>query len=496
MRRSRPLDWVVFIVIPMVAGALFWECSFCEQPAYSQPLPQPPTSPTAGPTVQPLFTDLSDDEIRARGFRRDSPVARPGERARIAQLDWNVVSNALHNITRVCLPVSSLSDCREFFPLSSSSYVPPFRGPTGTIPRLSWVGRLNGDASSEAVFIIRDGDQAISGTVRYQGRIYEVNPVGRAVISIVEVNPSLYVPDKSPNRYGGSPSPNPVHPQTGKPMLPTPVPLQIQTGQKTKIDVMVVYTSAARIKVEASCSGCLIQDKITEALVQANISLGTNSQQEFRLVYVIEENYSQNSVNTDMSYLQGNADGFLDQVHQWRCAFTADVVSLWVEYDPPEPCGVAYGPMKWLGPGSWGYNYPDPENWAFSVVRRNCAVNFLTFHHELGHVMGADHDRQDVLMRMPPGSLLTGYGYGYIDWTHWKATIMARPPSAGWLENLWSSPSQQFSTGSPAGTSVDDNRRVLNETATKVSSFSDRACPDTTSPDITPPDAPQNLRIR
>ena len=495
MRRRRRLKRSAFIVISMLMGVILWECLFCEQNALSQPVPQPHSPPMATPIVRPLFTDLSDSEIQAQGFRRDSPVARPGEQARIALLNWSLVSAALlPNAPRICLPVPSFSDCREFFPLSPPKDVPLFNGPNGNIPRRTWSGRLNGDASSEAVFVIREGDQAISGTVRYQGRIYDVSPVGRAVISIVEVNPGLYVPDKSPNRFGGSPSPNPVIPQAGRPILPAPRPLQIQTGQKTQIDVMVVYTPTARAALEAPCSpSCLITDKIVGAIEQAKTSLGMNSQQEFRLVYVNQVSYShQNSVAEDLSFLQKKGDGFLEEVHQWRCAYKADLVSLWVEYAPPEPCGETPpggGPMKWVGTGTWIYNYPDPENWAFSVVRQDCAVNFFTFHHELGHLMGADHDREDVAKRM--GGALNGYGYGYINWASHKATIMARPPSAGWFENVWSNPSQPFSNGSSAGSSQDNNRRVLNETAAKVSTFSDRICPDTT-----PPEAPSGLGVR
>lgn len=484
MGRSRPLDWVVFIVIPMFAGALFLECSFCEQYAYSEPLPQPPTPPI----VQPLFTDLSDDEIRSRGLTRYSRDVRPGERPRIARLDWNIVSDALRDTARVCLPISSSTNCREFFPVKPATTVPPFNGPGGTIPRLSWVGRVNGDASSEAVFIIREHDQAMSGTVRYQGRIYDINPVGPATISIVEVDPNLYVPDKSPKAHRSSP-PATVIPQADKPMLLPPLPVQVQTGPQTKIDVMVLYTSAARTAVENSCSLCLITDKIIAAREQANSSLGTNSQQEFRLAYVIEVNYAENSVNTDLSYLQGKTDGVLDQVHQWRCDHKADVVSLWVEYNSG-PCGEAYGPMKLdIGSGTWKYNYQDPENWAFSVVRRNCAVNFLTFHHEVGHIMGADHDRSDVIKRM--GGSLPGYGYGYIDWADGKATIMSVPPNSGWFVNMWSNPSNPFPNGPSAGTSMDNNRRVLNETAVHVSRFSDQVCPDTV-----PPAPPVGLRVQ
>ncbi|MBX3302191.1 MAG: hypothetical protein KF693_08240 [Nitrospira sp.] len=496
MRRMPPFDLSIFIVTLLIIDALYGGTSIYRQLAYGDP-------PKVRQTVQSIFTDLSDDEIQAGNFSRSSPDGLPGAHLRIAQLDWNIVSAGLKGITRVCLPLTSSMDCREFFPVKPPSTVQKFAGPEGTIARLSWIGRINGDASSEAVFIVRERDQAISGTIRYQGHIYDIRPVGRATISIVEVDPQLYVadtpprvrnrsprmPDKSPKERRSS-SPARITPQADKLTLPLPSTIQVQTGQKTKVDVMVVYTKQAKTTVEDWCKLCLITDNILVAVGEANSSLGPNSQLEFRLVYVNEVDYPQHSVNTDLSYLQGKGgptDPFLNQVHQWRRDNKADVVSLWVEYDNPEPCGESYGPMKWVSSGTWDYNYADPENWAFSVVRRNCAANFLTFHHELGHVMGADHDRADVERRGGPP--LTGYGYGYVNESSHEATIMGVPIKPAWFVNMWSSPSDPFPTGSSAGTSIDNNLRVLNETAGQVSRFSDRLYLDNS-----PPAEPSDLR--
>ena len=487
-----PFALSIFIVTLLIIDALCGGSSIYRQIAYGDP-------PKVRQTAQTLFTDLSDDEIQAGNFPRYSPDGRPGEHPRIARLNWNIVSDALKGITRVCLPLVAPTDCREFFPVKPASPVQKFGGPEGTVARLRWIGHVNGDASSEAVFIIRERDRAISGTIRYQGHIYDIRPVDRATISIIEVNPKLYVPDesprapdtlprtsgKSPGEYRGSP-PATITPQADKLTLPLPSAIQVQTGQKTKVDVMVVYTKQAKAAVEASCNLCLITDNILVAVEQAKSSLGTNSQLEYRLVYVNEVDYPQNGVNTDLSYLQGKTDGVLDQVHQWRYDNKADVVSLWVEYAYPEPCGESYGPMKWVSSGEWGYNYPDPESWAFSIVRRSCAANFLTFHHELGHLMGADHDRADVAKRGGPP--LTGYGYGYVNSSSHEATIMGVPKSPTWFVNMWSSPSNSFPKGSSAGTSIDNNLRVLNETAAKVSRFSDRLYLDNS-----PPAEPSNL---
>src|SRR4029078_11721471 len=83
-------------------------------------------------------------------------------------------------------------------------------------------------------------------------------------------------------------------------------------------------------------------------------------------------------------------------------------------------CGIA-----WL-PGSGVMPMPSDStrDLGYSVVARDCVTN-LSFHHELGHNMGLNHDRY-VYKRQTgttPGSQF--YNFGYINKAENLSTVMA-----------------------------------------------------------------------
>jgi hypothetical protein len=109
---------------------------------------------------------------------------------------------------------------------------------------------------------------------------------------------------------------------------------------------------------------------------------------------------------------------------------------------------------------------------AFSVVHQECvlAPNY-SFAHEIGHLQGATHDKDGVLPAFQP------YGHGFQHTSgraRWR-TMMAYDckPSCPRLP-YWSNPRIKRG-GVPMGTlDVNDNARVLNETAATVASFRNR----------------------
>jgi hypothetical protein len=88
-------------------------------------------------------------------------------------------------------------------------------------------------------------------------------------------------------------------------------------------------------------------------------------------------------MHADLNCITSKTGGCLDNVHSLRDTHNADAVSFWVE-DGGSFCGLA-----------WGMPIVSPlfESFAFSVVDRECATGNYTFGHELGHNMGANHDR-------------------------------------------------------------------------------------------------------
>ncbi len=152
-----------------------------------------------------------------------------------------------------------------------------------------------------------------------------------------------------------------------------------------------------------------------------------------------------------LSALRSRSDGVMDELHDLRDAYGADMVALLSE-SGIGACGVAY-------------LAPDSDDRMFSVTAQNCAVGNLTFAHELGHNQGASHDAANA------GNGYTQYGFGW----RWNTTsgslrrsIMAYSP--GSRRQLFSNP-DVLNGGTPTGdASLADNARLISETFRTVAS--------------------------
>src|SRR5690606_32235448 len=80
--------------------------------------------------------------------------------------------------------------------------------------------------------------------------------------------------------------------------------------------------------------------------------------------------------------LEGNTDGHMDEVHDLRNQYGADMVAM--INSNHDYCGIAF-----MGFGPHDYQM-------FSVTNYSCAVGNLSFAHELGHNMGAAHDKNQA----------------------------------------------------------------------------------------------------
>lgn len=150
----------------------------------------------------------------------------------------------------------------------------------------------------------------------------------------------------------------------------------------TRIDVLVVYTTAARtVWGGVSQSNGFIATAITNfntSLVNSGVSNTT-----INLVYSGEISYVESgNISTDLTRFRTNGDSFLDDVHTLRTTYGADVCSL-VTSTPTNTCGL-------------GYVNTNPTNYTntagFSVCIYNCAVSNYSLAHEMGHNMGLKHD--------------------------------------------------------------------------------------------------------
>ncbi|MET0663842.1 MAG: reprolysin-like metallopeptidase [Ilumatobacteraceae bacterium] len=208
-------------------------------------------------------------------------------------------------------------------------------------------------------------------------------------------------------------------------------------------------------------------DEVNAAYARSHVDLVMQSAAIDRAGYV-----STQAATTELNRLTNPADGFLDGLHQRRDAVGADLVVF------VTPLGASVGGpscgQAWIPQGA-----PSDHSFGFAVVDPSCARGNLTFAHETGHNLGADHG--------PSGGRL-GYNNGFINLAGGYRTIMAyaavgcsfpcrRVP-------FFSSPTVQYN-GQPTGSSTQDNARVLGEVGPSVAAY--RAGGVVTPPACGPP---------
>ncbi|MEE9368387.1 MAG: M12 family metallo-peptidase [Pontiella sp.] len=154
------------------------------------------------------------------------------------------------------------------------------------------------------------------------------------------------------------------------------------------VDVMIVYTPAARI-AEGGING--INNNITLAMQKANAAHGnSNTKMTLNLVHSAETIYTESgSASTDLNALRGEDDGLMDEVHGLRNTNAADFVCL-LE-DEPGTGGIG---------GLMSDTDGEPHR-AFCLARVQQSDWTYTVVHEFGHNMGCHHSKTQTTQSGP-----------------------------------------------------------------------------------------------
>ncbi len=248
-------------------------------------------------------------------------------------------------------------------------------------------------------------------------------------------------------------------------------PVALDTG--ALIDVMVVYTDDARASAGGTAN---MVNLINLAISETNTGYSHSGiTQRVRLVHTAEVSFDETNFNWEIVLGQlTNTDNVIDQVKTWRNTYAADLVVMIV--NDTYNCGIG-----WLmNPSSTS------DSVGFSVVSRTCATGYYSLAHEMGHNMGAHHDRANAT-----GQAMYPYSYGYQAPNSSFRTIMAYNCTSGCTRiNWWSNPDIYYNgiaTG-VVSTAINsaDNRLTLNNTANIVANFRQSS---------TIPIAPTNLAV-
>ena len=237
----------------------------------------------------------------------------------------------------------------------------------------SWYGKLENEPGS--FVLLTQVNTAVSGYIRTQNnRLYRVNYIGNNLHRISKINQKFYNPDST-----NAPSATLLNYDTGAYAESRRLCNDGITARV--IDVLVCFTPAAR---DGAGGTPAITAEIVNAVSITNQSY-VNSLINHRidLIRPVEIVYTESRDGpTDRNRLQNPSDGFFDNVHNIRQTEAADIVVLIVE-DPGPYSGISYT-----------MEIPSPafEAFAFCVVKRNASITNFSFAHEIGHIMGGEHD--------------------------------------------------------------------------------------------------------
>jgi hypothetical protein len=326
-----------------------------------------------------------------------------------------------------------------------------------------------------------------SGMFTYRGHMYVLKNMGSTVHAVVETDPGKMPPDHGAmgsrrsgalptdvkddplvargegvamrgddraNRQdrqdaiGSAPAPAPA----SAPAKITPLSAAKQralAAKKITIDVMILYTNRVAAKyVDVDT------DLIALSIEQANESFANSGLGNIKLhlAYGQLVDYDEsNGEHFNHLYRMVDGEGVFAPVRALRNEKRADVVALIV--DDSSGCGLSTRVAA------------DAEE-AFVVVHHACAALTYSIAHEIGHIIGARHDRALDHNETP-----FAYGHGFVNGSKWRDVMSYKASCNGCPRvPIWSNPRVKYK-GDTAGALDADNARVILEQAERVAKF-------------------------
>jgi len=352
----------------------------------------------------------------------------------------------------------------------------------------TWRGEIEG--TGEPIILIWWADGRLTGMFTHRGNMYVLKNMGGEVHAIVETDPKKMPPDHGAMRsraaadvkddplvmsgeaatmrprdrsnikdrqdlIGGPAQPKAfVPPPVATPPQAKIVPMTAAkrrelAAKKITIDVMVLHTPKVVSKYVD-----IEKDLIALTIEEANESFRNSGLANIRLRLVHSQpiDYDESDgEHFDHLYRMVDGAGPFKTVRKLRDEKRADIVALIV--DDASGCGLST-------------RVAADANEAYVTAHHSCAAVSHSLTHEIGHIIGARHDRNLDKSMVP-----FPYGHGYVNGTKWR-DIMSYKESCGGCPRLgfFSSPTVKIK-GERAGTVETDNARVILEQAERVSKF-------------------------
>ena len=396
-------------------------------------------------------------------------VAEPGGatvRARRARMDFDPIAGqvARPQPGGAAAPAFTLN----LFDDAVYDVVDLSRAPTAGGYSLS--GRLDGVPFGDVTLVV-NGD-VVAGSVTTPGATFMIGSTADGAVEIRETDPSTLPPLSAPVPVPLGSTGEPREAGAGQPHAADATP----SDEPTIIDVLVAFSTGAK-----DLAGGL--DRV-RARIDLDVAITNRAYedsgvlQRINLVGTLEVKEEPTNSHNALARLAGTSDGHMDEVHAVRDTLGADIVILVASHGD---CGRAYL-LTNLGQSN--------DVWAFGRVLYACGTAFA---HELGHIMGLNHDRYQ--QRFALSNKPHPWSYGYVNQAAFKPKA---PASKGWRTIMsyqiqctvnrvdcrqiarFSNPDQSIDgdplggAGDAATSAVDgpaDARRTLNISRTSVAGF-------------------------
>jgi PKD repeat protein len=326
--------------------------------------------------------------------------------------------------------------------------------------------------SEETILVMRDG--GVYGNIRHDGASYKIRFDKTGFHSIEKINVTQIMRDHDETEYRNAPSRTyqelkriddaslqaarlnafkaKVQGQEGKyAAAPAAAPTD-----KPVIRVLVNYTPKAKTQAEKDNPGKGMDFIIAESLAVTNtgyVNSGVNA--ELVLAHKAEVNYVEagDISKVDKLRYKTKADGYMDEIFTQRDQYAADIGVLFLEYTSGTCGSSVVGAI---------------ESDAFAVVRLSCAIDNLSFPHEVGHMYGARHD-----ISTDTGTTPFAFAHGYVSPDKKWRTVMSYPDPCSSCPrlNYWSNPLKTYNSIAMGVTGSSDNAQALNLRAAALAAF-------------------------
>jgi hypothetical protein len=417
--------------------------------------------------AQALFQPATTADVTAASSARSAAVNRQAARQRLVRVDLGVLARHVVPSAGGNAP-DRLAQAQR---LDGIVRMDLFADVAATFRRTdvsveddgvyTWEGIVDGKAFHDALLVIKNG--RITGRVQLHNRLFRIDPVAGQVHRITELDAAKFPPEAHPRVRGNLP-------QTGLQAPAEDPSVAAASTARTTIRVLVAYTNAAQLEAGSAAN---IVDEINQAVALANQAYRRGGIPIDLVLAGAPVKVVYNEGADIVRNLNNLTDGasFLT-VRNLRTARKADLVSLFRKTDPSF-CGVAWLP----GGGAMPMPSAATKETGYSVLAHTCVTN-LSFHHELGHNMGLNHDRY-----VSPGAPNSSYNFGYVNFPQRVRTVMAYNDrcvalgSSCTRVNWFSSPTRKAQPGDIAigkasnTAGAADNTLRLKQTRTAISNY-------------------------